>query len=90
VAASTDQSAEPLLEFDGDAAPVGDPADDDDDAQGHLNGEDDDGDAAQGVATGPSEPSASSAGRMMSGEGATSPSASPGHTEATNEAEAAK
>jgi hypothetical protein len=48
------------------------------DAEGDLDN-DDDGDAAQGVASGLSEPAASSAGRLLSGEGAgaASPSASP-------------
>ena len=88
VAASTDQSGtEPLLEFDGDTANTeADDAEGDDDsdeaaatdAQGDLTNEDDDGDAAPGVASGLSEPAASSAGRMLSGEGAgaASPSSS--------------
>ena len=67
-------------------------ADDDTDAetvaQGDLANEDDDGDAAPGVALGLSEPAASSAGRMLSGEGAgaASPSSSPSHAEETEDA----
>ncbi|HET6745002.1 MAG TPA: hypothetical protein VFH90_04045, partial [Candidatus Limnocylindria bacterium] len=56
----------------------------DTDAQGELNNEDDDGDAAPGVASGLSEPAASSVGRLLSGAGAgaASPSASPDQTQA--------
>ncbi|MFF2246717.1 DUF4194 domain-containing protein [Arthrobacter sp. NPDC058130] len=69
IAANTDQSGtEPLLDLDGATSAEEDP--------------DDDGDAAQGVASGLSEPAASSAGRLLSGEGAgaASPSASPATT----------
>lgn len=81
VAASTDQSGtEPLLEFDGNKSG----SSDDDDNDG-----DDDGDAAQGVASGLSEPAALSEGRMLPGEGAGA--ASPSSSNATTDPnEAAK
>lgn len=94
VAASTDQSGtEPLLEFDSDKPGSSDEdaeGDDDNDeaadtdAQGELNNEGDDSDAAPGVASGLSEPAASSVGRLLSGAGAgaASPSDSPDHTQA--------
>lgn len=80
VAASTDQSGtEPLLEFDGNKSG----SSDDDDNDG------DDGDAAQGVASGLSEPAALSEGRMLPGEGAGA--ASPSSSNATTDPnEAAK
>lgn len=86
IAASTDPSGtEPLLEFDGDTAENAEGEGDDGDAtRGELSDEEDDGDAAPGVASGLSEPAASSEGRMLPGEGvgAASPSSSPDHTEA--------
>ncbi len=80
VAASTDQAGtEPLLELDVDTPANAEDGDDADAAEGDLESEDDDGDAAPGVASGLSEPAASSEGRLLSGEGAgaASPSSSP-------------
>ena len=72
VMASTDQSGtEPLLDLDDGDASDGDGAD----SQGEEEN-DDDGAAAQGVASGLSEPGASSAGRMPPGEGAGAAAAS--------------
>ena len=88
VAASADPAGTaPLLEFDGEEVA---PVEDDDDAQGELNGEDDDGDAAPGVASGLSEPRAELIEDQLSGEGAgaASPSASP--SLADNDSEEAK
>jgi len=84
VAASTDPAGtEPLIELDAESvANTDDDTDDDDDAAPERDlTNDDDGDAAPGVASGLSEPAASSAGRMLSGAGAgaASPSALPDH-----------
>lgn len=74
VAATTDATGtEAMLELDGDTQEV-DSAEDDDGAGDAPN--DDDGDAAQGVASGLSEPGASSEGRMLPGEGAGAASSS--------------
>lgn len=59
-------------------------------AQGDPTNEDGDGDAAPGVASGLSEPAASSAGRMLSGEGAGAASPSPSDATTTEEAEDTK
>jgi len=86
-AAPADDDTDGDADDDADAAAEGD-ADPETVAQGDPANEDDDGDAAPGVASGLSEPAASSAGRMLSGEGAgaASPSSSPSHAEETEDA----
>lgn len=90
VAASADPAGtEPLIELDG-GNPVR--SDDDPEDDGEADSANDDGAAAPGVASGLSEPAASSEGRLLSGEGAgaAAPSSSPRATAAADKAEAAK
>ncbi|WP_082492593.1 DUF4194 domain-containing protein [Arthrobacter sp. Leaf69] len=99
VAASTDQSGtEPLLELDGDneANTDADEAESDDDggdadaAQSDLANEDDDGDAAQGVASGLSEPRAELIEDQLRGAGAGAASPSSSDATTTEETEETK